>query len=322
MDEVHKWTDDQLEKLEKKIAKTYKQAEKELKEKAEKYLETYAVNLEKKKADLKAGTITKEEFESWKRSVNNTIQSNAEMIDTISNDLLNVDRIAADIINDTTPGIYAENFNFATYQIEKGVNISTSFTLYDKDTVYRLLTTNASLLPKARVDIPKDLRWNKQHISSAITQGILQGESIPKISQRLITVTGMNKNSAIRNARTATTGAENAGRIQSYERAKNMGIELKKEWIATLDGRTRHSHRQLDGVIIDTEDEFLPGLKYPGDPHGQPWEVYNCRCTLVASFPDIKDYDYRKNASIGDKSYKEWKNGKKANKNKRSDGAR
>ena len=49
-----------------------------------------------------------------------------------------------------------------------------------------------------------------------------------------------------RYARTMMNGAENAGRNDSYIRANEMGIELEVTWLATLDERTRHSHRLLD----------------------------------------------------------------------------
>ena len=45
----------------------------------------------------------------------------------------------------------------------------------------------------------------------------------------------MSLASAIRTARTATTAAQNAGRMDSYHAAEGMGIKLKKEWLATLD---------------------------------------------------------------------------------------
>lgn len=102
------------------------------------------------------------------------------------------------------------------------------------------------------------------------------------------TVVGMNKASATRNARTAMTGAQNAGRQQAYERAAAMGIKVKKEWIATLDGRTRHSHGMADGQQVEIDGKFKVGaseLHYPGDPQGRPEEIYNCRCTMVTVEP-------------------------------------
>ena len=90
-----------------------------------------------------------------------------------------------------------------------------------------------------------------------------------------------------------------------------MGIHTKKQWIATLDGRTRHSHRILDGETIDNDKKFSNGCEYPGDPNGPANEIYNCRCTLIAS---IKGFErnassmaLRRNAKLGTMSYDEWK---------------
>lgn len=98
----------------------------------------------------------------------------------------------------------------------------------------------------------------------------------------------MNRTSAIGAARTAVTGAQNAGRMDSFTAAEGMGIKLKKEWLATLDGRTRHSHAVLDGERVENDKKFSNGCMFPGDPNGPPGEVYNCRCTLIADVDGAK----------------------------------
>lgn len=65
-----------------------------------------------------------------------------------------------------------------------------------------------------------------------------------------------------------------------------MEVNIRKKWVATLDGRTRPSHQEIDGKIQELDDEFSDGLQYPGDPNGYLSEVYNCRCTMVAYLPD------------------------------------
>ena len=109
-----------------------------------------------------------------------------------------------------------------------------------------------------------------------------------KISKRLRNVQEMNKTQAIRSARTIVTGAENKGRQDSYARAEADGIILQKEWIATNDGRTRHSHARLDGAIVDQDKKFDNDLMYPGDPSGRPEEVWNCRCSVAAVVKGFK----------------------------------
>jgi SPP1 gp7 family putative phage head morphogenesis protein len=197
-------------------------------------------------------------------------------------------QIAADIISGDLKGTFALNANFAAYGIENGFQTDFGFTLYNEDTVNRLIEENPDLLPKPNPNAKIDVPWNKQKITSNITQAVLQGKSIPEIAKTMQTVVGMNKASATRNARTAMTGAQNAGRQQAYDRAKAMGIKVKKEWVATLDGRTRHSHGMADGQQVEIDGKFKVGaseLRYPGDPQGAAEEVYNCRCTMVTVEP-------------------------------------
>lgn len=131
----------------------------------------------------------------------------------------------------------------------------------------------------------------------------------------------MNMKMAIRAARTSVTAAQNAGRIDGYSAAEKMGIKLKKQWMATLDSRTRHSHAMLDGVAIENDKTFDNGCRYPGDPNGSPEEVYNCRCTLIAVLDDApyknaeriaRNTATGKNYIIKDMTYEEWENGKKS----------
>jgi hypothetical protein len=122
-----------------------------------------------------------------------------------------------------------------------------------------------------------------------------------KIAKRLRNVQEMNKTQAIRSARTIVTGAENKGRQDSYARAEADGIILQKEWLATNDGRTRHSHAVLDGAIVDQDKKFDNGLMYPGDPSGRPEEVYNCFVgeTKVASDSDVvRSYKHKYDGKI------------------------
>ena len=129
-----------------------------------------------------------------------------------------------------------------------------------------------------------DLAYGKRQISACVTSSILQGKSIKGMADDLQTrIPTMNRTSAIRTARTAVTGAQNAGRMDSYVAAEKMGIKVRKEWLSTLDGRTRHSHAMLDGKVVDKDKKFENGCMFPGDPNGPPWEVYNCRCTLIAA---------------------------------------
>jgi uncharacterized protein with gpF-like domain len=130
-----------------------------------------------------------------------------------------------------------------------------------------------------------------KRINAEVLQGILQGESMDKIAKRIMNVQEMNKDAAIRSARTIVTGAENKGRQDSYARAEADGIILQKQWLATDDGRTRHWHAELDGQTVEQDGVFSNAvglIKYPGDPSAHPSNVYNCRCSMRAVVKGFK----------------------------------
>lgn len=300
MDYGHEQSDKRLKHLEDKIATHYKQAAKHLEKKTNNYLKKFKKADKEKKKAVKDGTLDNEEYMKWR--VNKMLISDwsKDMVAALAKDMSNANQIATRMINNEAVDIYALNANYGAYEVSEGTGINLSFSLYDHSTVERLMRRNPNIIPKADVDIPKDERWNRSKMTSAITQGVLTGESIPKIASRLRDVTTMNYKASIRNARTYITAAENGGRVDSYKRAEELGIEMQKEWMSTPDGRTRDSHVELDGVRVNVDEEFPNGCEYPGDPGGAPEEIYNCRCTLVAA---IKGYDNSRYTA------KDWKEG-------------
>lgn len=318
MDYGHEQTDKMLKKLEKQIHKEYSKAAKEVEKSMLQYLKRFEENDNEMLSKLNAGEITKKEYTEWRNKqmiINDKWQKQR---DQLTETYMNADKVASELIKDTTYEAYALNHNYGTFEAEKGAKVDTSYTLYSKDTVARLVKDDPQLLPKIGKTTSEKIRrgelkkWNEKQIQSVMMQGVLQGESIPKIAKRLATTVGeKNSYSHIRAARTMTTSAENAGRIDSYKRAESMGIKMKKQWLATLDGRTRHSHRILDGESVPINKEFSNGLMFPADPDGDdPAEIYNCRCTLIADiagFSDnIDDLSLRRTGE-GFTDYETWK---------------
>ena len=309
-DEGYQETEDILYDMVAEIETVYGVAYEEMLEKCRKYLEWFIAADTAKHKLLDEKKITKEEYKQWRGSKLFVGRQNQAMLETLSTDLTNKNLIAASIINGYMPEVYAINGNYIQYKISKDLNINIAFTLFDEPTVERLIKQKPTLLPKAKVDIPKDKQWNKQKLSSAIAQGVMQGETIDDIAKRLAAVTDMNRNSAVRNAATMTTSAQNAGRVDGMRRAQDMGVELLQMWVATLDGHTRYSHRQVDGELRAIGKRFTNGLLYPGDPDGAPEEVYNCRCVLSAKVKGSNiDFEDRNNRMQG-MTYQQWKDGK------------
>lgn len=303
-------TDEIVERIRREVDAVYSRAAKEAQEKADKYFSGFAKEDGKKQEQVKRGELSEKDYLEWRRNKMLTGQRYAELVNTLSTDFANADKISSSIIGGYMPEAYALNHNYATYEIEHDSSLDTSYTLYNRDTVQRLIRDEDIQLKPPSPNIPEDKRWNRQHIKSELAQAVLQGESISKISDRLRRVTDMDRSAAMRNARTAITATQNRGRLDGFIRARNMGINLKKEWVASHDGLTRESHAEVDGEVVELDENFSNGLECPGDPGGPPEEIYNCRCAMKSV---LADYDFKNatdyteyNSELPDMSYDEW----------------
>ena len=184
--------------------------------------------------------------------------------------------------------------------------INKMFTLYDEPTVTRLIRDNPKVLPPPGKKVTKEIAegkaklWDVKQVQSVATQAVLQGEGIDEIAERLAeTVGDKDSAAAVRNARTMMTSVQNAGRQAAAERATEKGINITKVWVATLDMRTRHAHRFLDGQRQPIDKPFVVDgneIMYPGDISAKPHLVYNCFVgdTKVASDSElIRSYKHK-----------------------------
>ena len=309
-DKAHRLTDEKLEEMEKRLSAIYSRAEKEIQQTADEYFSKFAKQDEAKRKLLEQGKITEEEYTKWRKGKVMYGKRFTEMKEQCAKQLLNVNKTAIAYINGKLPEVYAINYNAIESDVD-GVG-GYSFALVDADTVRNLAVTDTSLLPYKEIDPAKDIPWNMKKINAETLQGILQGESMDKIAKRMMNVQEMNKTQAIRSARTIVTGAENKGRQDSYARAAADGIILQKEWIATNDSRTRHSHAMLDGAIVDQDKKFDNGLMFPGDPNGRPEETWNCRCTVAAVVKGFKKAQVQKAMAKQTETYSAFADGKQA----------
>lgn len=309
----HKETDKRLAVMEKRIAKIYADTLAEAKDKLSVVLAEFRELDEKKAQAVADGKLSKKAYTGWRQELLGKEKHLRDMIDVLTEDFTNADKIAMKIVNGEAKDVYALNANYAAYDIEKKANVNLSWTLCDHSTVERLIREEPNLLPLPSVDVPVDKRWNQKHITAAINRGILLGDPIQDIAQRLVTVASMDLNAAVRSARTATTAAECAGRIDTYKYAQSIGIEMEQEWLATLDGRTRHEHRLLDGQRVAVGEAFHVGgasIRYPGDPQAPGYLIYNCRCTLVSAVKGVDQSDAPRASKLDGVSYEDWKAGK------------
>lgn len=288
-DYLTKETDRQVKLLAAKIREVYKQAATELETKLNKFMEGHAVRAQKMLADVQVGKITKADYQKWLRG--QVFQGDAwkNRLKDAANVYVSADVKAREIIAGTGRNLFCEAANYTAYSFERDFRIVGAFNFYDEKTIERLLRDNPKMLPEWKIDELKDYVWNEKRVQNALTQGIIQGESVYDIAKRLYTdLMSSNADKMVLFARTAMTGAQNAGRIDRMRDAEEMGIEVKKKWLATLDDRTRDTHQELDGQTVPVDEPFtVDGMEidYPGDPNAPPELVYNCRCTLQYVYP-------------------------------------
>lgn len=331
IDPAHKATEERINELERKIKKEYKEAEESIKEKLDKHWSDFYVKDEKKRRQVKEGVINNAEYQRWKTGQIAVGKRWDDMRKVIAQDLMNANNIARKMVDDSKADVFALNGNFAYYEIEKNAGIDMSFTLYNHESVTRLIRDDPDVLPplsrydednpvKRAIREGKIQAWEEGKIQSALTQGILQGMSIPELSTYISNNVGaLNESSARRYARTAMTGAQNAGRYESYRRAKNIGVDLVVEWNAILDRRTRRTHRHMHGERHEVDEPFeVDGheILYPGYPLALDSLIWNCRCTLISWVRGYEPDTVKESPGMEGMSFDEWQNMKQSDINK------
>ena len=321
-DKGAEYADKRIRDIERSLRRIYSQAQTEI----EKRTDSFFTRLEQREKSMqervKNGSMAQEDFDKWKSDNAFYGKSWQTQQRNIADVLARTNEVANNMIRDNQFDVFAQNGNYAGYELEHGFGMNFGFDLYDKRSVERLIKDKPNVLPFKKLDKEKDVKWNFKNIRAQVTQGILQGESIPKIAKRLSEVVpNRNAKQMALHARTAMTSAQNGGRLQRYKEAKALGLRFKKVWLAGSDGRVRDLHVELNGQAVDVDEDFeVDGftVQYPGDPWGEPEMVYNCRCTMITELDKDHPFDFSEDAEKyeeidEDQSFEEWKKEKRSN---------
>ena len=292
-------TDEKLRALEAWLQNLYKDAEKEMRGKWDKYLsrqqkraETLLSRVRDAKTDKERAAADKA-YKQFLKSKTAGDKHFRDMTRELAKGYAEVNKRALEIVNGKRAEFFADGYNFSADAINHAAiqgDIGIRFDLCDANAVADLAKKRNDMnfpTPKY-LDVTKDVLWNIKNINSQVAQGIVQGESIPKIAARIQNVTGVNTASAVRTARTMATNCQNAGRVQNMKTAEEWGVQTRKRWLCTHDSRTRDSHLEIDGETVADDATFSNGCRWPGDPIGPPEEVWNCRCTLITVVDGFK----------------------------------
>lgn len=287
-DKAHILTDEKLEEMEKRLSAIYSRAEKTVQKK----MADYAKTIDEKSAELLQAYKDAETEDEKRKAKKAYIRFYRKLVKSkefvslsanVANDLYKANVEASTYINSQTPSIYALNYNYINAEMAKDIDGFTPQEITDTE------AEKYSGYTQQTVDKKKDTQWNKDNLRKSVIAGsllLLGAYSIMKRSAH--SAVEKNHNSASMHSEGMGTDAENKARLDGMYRASDIGVKVQKQWRATLDNRTRDSHRLLDSETIDLDSTFDNGLKYPREPGGALSEICNCRCRLRYVTPYTK----------------------------------
>jgi len=181
-------------------------------------------------------------------------------------------------------GCYEDGFLGALYDIH-GQGIPFIFPI-DQAQVVDAVQTDSKISTNLYTRLGEDVSYLKKSIRAELSRGIANGSTWTEMAAHI--AHGMNSpfhkamNKAMRISRTEGHRIQNRAQMDMLNKAKENGADVVKQWISTLDDRTRESHKILDGQIREIEDYFEVNghkAKYPGG-FGVTSEDIHCRCCM------------------------------------------
>lgn len=187
---------------------------------------------------------------------------------------------------------YEDGFIGTMYDLQ-GSGIPLVFPI-DQEQVVEAVQHETKLSESLYTEMGKDIKDLQKKISGEISRGISTGMMYSEISRNIAGWARIPKNRAMTIARTEAHRIQTRAAFNAQHKAKSKGADVVKQWDASLDKKTRASHRRVDGEFRELDEPFSNGLMYPGDPDGRAEEVINCRCALLQRARWALDNDYTK----------------------------
>lgn len=206
-------------------------------------------------------------------------------------------------------------YNELFYEYESK-NTAINFTILKSEELKTIIETpvaNYKLSERLNDGVAERLRSN---IKSELTRVFLLGYSYKQTAARLAEIGYSSYRRALNITRTEAGRVQAIARQKSQMEAMKLGVEFEKEWISTLDNRTRSDHAKLDGQRVKPDEDFeVSGLKAK-QPHmfGVAAEDCNCRCRTVSRLKNDKSALLRRDNETGKvgrwKNYHDWASSK------------
>ena len=181
------------------------------------------------------GKLTLAEMTKYNRL--NTLEGNITEIMRDSN------KIVLKEIRRLGPEMYDASYFRYGWAFDQNSAVSLSWGTVQPDVLKAIADNPLDLI--ARDTLPTVTR---NRIRTGIAQGLLQGKSFPTMMRDVRAAMSNNTFQAMRIVRTEGQRAQTEGTMALYERAFEQGARGREIWDATIDGRTRPSHKAFDGT--------------------------------------------------------------------------
>ena len=166
----------------------------------------------------------------------------------------------------------------------------------DQEQVVAAIQHETKLSESLYMALGRDTKDLSKKIAGEISRGISNAAMYSEIARNIAAWGRIPQNNAMRIARTEAHRIQIQATADAQRKAKANGADVVKQWDASLDKKTRKSHRELDGQIRELDEPFeVNGHKamQPGG-FGRPEEDINCRCALLQRARWALGNDYTK----------------------------
>lgn len=276
-------------RYEAEIAALYRESLDEIRKEMSKIYEKYAVN----------GILTKAQMTKYNRLA--TLEKN--VLDSLSPAV----RASIRIIDRMKPTEYGEAFFRTAWAVDSATRVALTWGPLDKAAIAANLDNPFYLTSTERLTSTL-----KGAVRNTINNGLALGQSYTEMMKDIKDLVNLKNFETMRILRTELHDAQEAGIADSYDAALEQGINGKVVWIATLDGKTRDSHQEMDGVARDEDGMFRGSIgetPYPGWEGLPASDRINCRCDIrfeIEGFaPEIRRA--RDDGLVPQQTYDQWK---------------
>ncbi len=163
----------------------------------------------------------------------------------------------------------------------------------DQAAAVKAVTIDSKLKSDLYTSLGLDLTKLKKTIASEITRGIASGLLYSDMMRNIANAGKIPLGRARAIVRTDGGRVQEQATFDAQKAAKAKGADVVSQWSAIRDGKTRPTHRMLDGQIREVGEYFEVDGKKAKYPHGfgRPEEDINCRCTLLTRARAALDKD-------------------------------